>query len=69
MEDGAWHSAAVSVVGNHVTVSIDGTTYMDTIVDGLSPFSAYVGFTAATGSLTNYHLIDALSVEGFVCDD
>ena len=30
---------------------------------------AWTGFTAATGSLTNYHLIDALSVEGFVCDD
>lgn len=69
MEDGAWHSAAVAVVGSHVVVSIDGTTYMDTTIDELTPFSAYVGFTAATGSLTNYHLIDALSVEGFVCDE
>lgn len=58
-----------SVVGSHVVVSIDGTTYMDTTIDELTPFSAYVGFTAATGSLTNYHLIDALSVEGFVCDE
>ena len=69
MEDGAWHTAAVSVIGNHVTVAIDGTTYMDTIIDGLTPFSAYVGFTGATGAATNYHLIDALAVEGFVCDD
>ena len=69
MEDGAWHSAAIAVVGNHVVVAIDGTTYMDTTIDGLIPFSAYVGFSAATGSLTNYHLIDALAVEGFVCDD
>lgn len=69
MEDGAWHSAAIAVVGNHVVVAIDGTTYMDTTIDGLLPFSAYVGFSAATGALTNYHLIDALAVEGFVCDD
>ena len=69
MEDGAWHSAAIAVVGNHVVVAIDGTTYMDTTIDGPIPFSAYVGFSAATGSLTNYHLIDALAVEGFVCDD
>ncbi len=69
MEDGAWHTASVSVIGPHVTVAIDGTTYIDTDIGGLVPFSAYVGFTAATGGATNYHLIDALSVEGFVCDD
>jgi hypothetical protein len=44
-------------------------TYIDAEVPALEAFPAYVGFTAATGAATNYHLIDALEVEGFVCDD
>jgi len=69
MEDGAWHLASVAVVGNHITVQIDGVPYIDQVVDGLSPFPAYVGFTASTGALNNYHLIDSLEVEGFICED
>ena len=69
MEDGGWHDMAVTVSGTWMTVSIDGTTYIDQDVSGLSTFAAYVGFTGATGSLTNYHLIDALEVEKFVCED
>ncbi len=69
MEDGNWHTMAVSVVGTHVTVEIDGTTHIDQTVSGLSSFPAYVGFTAATGGSTNHHLIDALQVEQYVCDE
>jgi hypothetical protein len=69
MEDGAWHEAAVSVVSNHMTVSIDGVVYIDVTIPELYPFDAYIGFTAATGAATNYHLVDALEVEAFVCDD
>lgn len=69
MEDGAWHQMSVQVSGTRFTVAIDGTTYIDQDVPGLRAFPAYVGFTAATGSVTNYHLIDALQVEEFVCDD
>lgn len=69
MEDGNWHTMAVTVSGSHVTVDIDGTTYIDQTVSGLTSFPAYVGFTAATGGSTNYHLIDALEVEQYVCDE
>lgn len=69
MEDGAWHDMEVTVLARHVTVSIDGVAYIDQNLSGLTPFPAYVGFTAATGSLTNYHLIDALTVTRYVCEE
>ena len=68
MEDGNWHRMGVSVVGDWITVDVDGTTYIDEQVSELSSFPAYVGFTGATGGFTNYHLIDALEVEEFVCE-
>ncbi len=69
VEDGQWHSMEVEVDGIHVTVKIDSITYLDDDVPNLVSFPAHVGFTAATGGSTNYHLIDALDVEGFICDD
>jgi hypothetical protein len=42
--------------------------YIDEHIDGLTPFNGYVGFTGSTGGSTNWHLIDALDVEGMVCD-
>ncbi len=68
MEDGNWHRMSVSVSGSWMTVSIDGVVYIDQDVPQVTSFPAYVGFTAATGSVTNYHLIDALEVEEFVCE-
>jgi len=68
MEDGAWHLGSVEVVGSHMRVWVDGILYIDDTIPGLTPFDAYVGFTAATGGSTNYHLIDALEVEGFICE-
>ena len=49
-------------------MDIDGVRYIDQSVPALAAFPAYVGFTAATGGATNYHLIDALVVEEFVCE-
>jgi len=69
MEDGAWHTMDLSVVGVHVTARIDGVTYIDQDVPQIRPFNAYVGFTAATGGSTNYHLIDALEVTEYVCPE
>jgi hypothetical protein len=68
MEDGNWHRMSVNVLGTWITVTIDGSTYIDQDVSELTSFPAYVGFTAATGAVTNYHLIDALEVEEFVCE-
>ncbi|MFN7142444.1 MAG: lectin-like domain-containing protein [Myxococcota bacterium] len=69
MEDGAWHDMEVSVLAPHVTVTIDGVTYIDTDLAGFTAFPAYVGFTGATGGSTNAHLIDALTVTRYVCDE
>ncbi len=68
MEDSAWHTMVVEVADPHVTVSIDGTTYIDQDLSGYFGFPAHVGFSAATGGSTNYHLIDALTVTEAACD-
>ncbi|MFT5684174.1 MAG: hypothetical protein ACI8RZ_005115 [Myxococcota bacterium] len=68
VEDGLWHEMEVEVDGIHVTVKIDSITYLDDDVPAIVSFPAHVGFTAATGGSTNYHLIDALNVEGFICE-
>ena len=69
LEDNQWHHMVVSVVAPHITVEIDNHVYIDQDVPGNYSFPAYVGFTAATGSLTNYHLIDSLVVTEYVCGD
>ncbi len=69
MEDGTWHTMEVVVSGIHVTVVIDGTTYIDDDVPALTAFPAHVGFTAATGSRFNHHLIDSLTVQTSICDE
>ena len=48
---------------------IDQVVYLDQEINGFYNFDAYVGFTAATGSLTNEHLIDSLVVTEQVCGD
>lgn len=67
MEDSGWHRMEVYVSAPHVTVRIDGTTYLDGDVGGFS-FPAYVGFTAGTGGETNRHLIDELQVTDYFCE-
>jgi hypothetical protein len=69
MEDGQWHRLVAEVVAPHVRVEIDGVVYIDQDIAGNYAFPAYVGFTGATGSLTNYHLIDSLIVTEYVCGD
>ena len=69
MEDGQWHTMRIAVNAPHVLVEIDGVAYLDQNVSGNLNFPAYVGFTAATGSLTNQHLIDALTVTEEVCTE
>jgi hypothetical protein len=69
MEDGAWHQMDLTVVGTRVRAAIDGVTYIDQDIPRVTPFNAYVGFTAATGGATNAHLIDALEVTEYVCPE
>ena len=68
MEDTGWHTMSVHVASPHVTVAIDGTTYLDADLGGSFAFPAYVGFTAGTGGDTNRHLIRALTVTNRACE-
>ena len=68
MEDTGWHTMEVDAAAPHVRVVIDGITYIDEDLSGNFAFPALVGFTAGTGSLTNYHLIDALTVTQYACE-
>ncbi len=67
MEDTGWHTMEITVAAPRVTVTVDGTAYIDQDIAGDYAFPAYVGFTAATGGSTNQHLIDALTVTEYVC--
>ena len=69
LEDTGWHTMSVTVAAPHVTVVIDGVTYIDDDLSGDFSFPAYVGFTAGTGGLTNYHLIDSLVVSEYACEE
>lgn len=69
MDDAAWHDMRVTVDGTHLTATIDGEVYIDQAFAELSGFPGYIGFTGATGALTNEHLIGTLRVERFVCDE
>ena len=68
IEDTGWHSMSVSVSDPHVTVLIDGVTYIDQDLSGYFGFPAYVGFTAGTGGDTNRHLIQDLTVTNRACE-
>lgn len=68
LEDTGWHFVQVAIVAPHVTVAVDGTVYLDRDIPGAYSFPAWVGFTAGTGSLTNEHRIDELTVTDYSCD-
>ena len=61
-EDTGWHSATVRYEVGRVRVWIDGALRVDTTVSGYSAAEWLIGFTAATGGSTNYHLIDDVEV-------
>jgi len=69
IEDTGWHNMRVLIEAPHVLVQVDGTTYIDTDLDGAFDFNAWLGFTAGTGGLTNYHLIDSLEVTEAACEE
>lgn len=67
LEDDAWHEMTIEVLAPRVSIAVDGVTYIDEDIEGYYDFPAEVGFTAATGGETNYHLIDDLAVIEDVC--
>ncbi len=67
MEDTGWHQMEVVVDEPHVTAAVDGVTYIDQDLVGTFSFLGYVGFTAGTGDLTNFHRIEALQVTDHAC--
>lgn len=54
------HQVQVAVTGGHLTVSVDGTQYLDTTPT--LPVTAYAGFTAGTGSSADAHAVSAVSI-------
>ena len=67
MEDTGWHHMRVQVNAPTVQIAIDDVIYIDEELSGYFDFPAYLGFTAATGTLTNRHLIDAFVVTELTC--
>lgn len=45
VDDGDWHDVSVTVLAPRLTVLLDGDAVLDTDVDGLTPASAWLGFT------------------------
>jgi hypothetical protein len=54
------HTVDVQVTGGHVKIGIDGGALLDTAIT--VPSSALVGFTAATGSSTDSHIVRNVSI-------
>jgi len=68
VEDTGWHELEVVVAAPQVQVWLDGELLIDEELVELTPFDAYIGFTAATGADFNEHSIDSLVVSGDACD-
>ena len=68
LENDQWQPVRVVMDGSQLTVTLDGVEILSETVEGLTSFTGYVGFTAATGSYTNSHLVDALTVTQYVCE-
>jgi hypothetical protein len=67
IRDGNWHQMSVNVAAPQVTVTVDGTTYINQTITGNFNFPAFVGFTGSTGGDTDDHYIKALDVTGHTC--
>lgn len=53
------HHVAVDLNSlGEIRVALDGTSLIDYTIPGFTPFAGFYGFTAATGGLTDNHVID-----------
>ena len=73
LEDGAWHSVAVSwdASAQSLTYTLDGVTYPTLVVNKATYFGSdmvYFGFTSGTGSLSNQQSIRITSYDGTLVD-
>ena len=63
LEDGAWHSARVSLENDYLTVVLDGVVLAEGVaIPGYASFAGYFGFSAATGGETNVQSVDNIQV-------
>jgi hypothetical protein len=69
IEDTGWHTLRVTVAAPRVTIELDGSPVIDQDLDGHFDFMAWLGFTAGTGGMTNYHRIDSLEVTELACPE
>jgi hypothetical protein len=67
IEDTGWHRMRVVLTDPHVSVTIDGVSYIEQDLFGYFAFPAYVGFTAGTGGYTNSHRVRSLTVTDQAC--
>ena len=68
IEDTGWHRMRVELTDPHLSVTVDGTSYIEQDLIGYFAFPAYVGFTAGTGGNTNRHRIRSLTVTDRACE-
>lgn len=61
-EDFLWHDVAVTVDESSISVSVDGGVVF-TWTGSIDRTYAGLGFTAATGALNNWHIIDDVSIQ------
>jgi large repetitive protein len=62
LEDSGWHDTTISLSAGTLEVWLDGTRYLNYSIAGYAMTEAMMGFTAGTGSLTNYHDVDDVEI-------
>ena len=68
VDDGAWHSVALSLEAGILNVSVDGLPVIAAGVESLSAFPGFLGFTASTSALPNAHRIRSVRVVDSTCE-
>jgi hypothetical protein len=62
IEDSAWHTVTVDVVGDNIVITLDGSEIIDDAIPGYAFKGGYLGFSGVTGYYMNYHRFDNLSL-------
>jgi hypothetical protein len=62
MEETGWHHVDIVFNNGHIQVQMDGTEYINYVIDGYDSFDAYFGFTGSTGASYSRQLIDNFDI-------